>query len=333
MHDDIAQWLREDGQLGPGPASLTPLSGGVSCDIFRVEQDGRAFIFKRALPKLRVAADWQADVSRNAVEHDFFSAMAGPLARSVPRVFFHNPARGYFTMECLDADWENWKTLLLHGDLRPAHAHAAGQLMGRLHASTWDREEFARRFDTTKNFRQLRTDPYLRATAENLPEIAHILRAEADRIEQTRLCLVHGDFSPKNILLHGSRMVLLDAEVAWYGDPAFDTAFLHTHFFLKGLLHHPGHPSSWAALSSTAWDAYRASLGPRADAALERRCVLLLAAILLARVEGKSPVEYLGDSRRAFVRDFASAALLRPHPSLASFRSSWNEHLIHLAIS
>ena len=51
------------------PRHLTPLTGGVSSDIWRVEvADGRSLCVKRALAKLKVAADWEARVSHNAYE-------------------------------------------------------------------------------------------------------------------------------------------------------------------------------------------------------------------------------------------------------------------------
>ncbi|MCE0483970.1 MAG: phosphotransferase [Methylacidiphilales bacterium] len=240
---EIESLLREDGQLSAGPATLVPLGGGVSSEILKVTQGTKTFVVKRALAKLRVAADWRADVGRNAVEYAFYETMTEPLAGSVPRVYFHNPARGYFTMECLEDGWQNWKELLLQGIIEPEHGALAGRLMGKLHASTWQDARLREKFDTTENFRQLRSDPYLRTAATHRPAAASILLAEASRLEDCHVCLVHGDFSPKNLLIKNNRMMLLDAEVAWFGEPAFDVGFLMTHLFLKGL-HHAPHPTA-----------------------------------------------------------------------------------------
>lgn len=324
--DEIEALLRADGQLAPGPASLTPLCGGVSCEIFKVIQGDRSFVVKRALAKLRVAAEWHADVSRNAVEHAFYQTMAGPLAASIPRVFFHHPARGYFTMECLGDDWQNWKERMMQGDIEPAHGTMAGALLGRLHASTWEDAALREKFETTANFRQLRTDPYLRAAAARRPEVEAELLAEADRLENCRVCLVHGDFSPKNLLVQDRRMILLDAEVAWFGDPAFDVSFLLTHLFLKGLYHTP-HRTAWLENTRAAWEAYKLALGPRMTPALEARCVRLLPALLIARVDGKSPVEYLDPHRQETVRLFAVEKLRRPAPDLSGLISAWSDTL------
>lgn len=324
--DEIEALLRADGQLAPGPASLTPLCGGVSCEIFKVIQGDRSFVVKRALAKLRVAAEWHADVSRNAVEHAFYQTMAGPLAGSIPRVFFHHPAHGYFTMECLGDDWQNWKERMMQGDIEPAHGTMAGALLGRLHSSTWEDAALREKFETTANFRQLRTDPYLRAAAARRPEVERELLAEADRLENCRVCLVHGDFSPKNLLVQDRRMMLLDAEVAWFGDPAFDVSFLLTHLFLKGLYHTP-HRTAWQENTRAAWEAYKLALGPRMTPPLEARCVRLLPALLLARVDGKSPVEYLDPHRQETVRLFAVKKLCRPAPDLSGLISAWSDTL------
>lgn len=330
---EIETWLREDAQLQPGPASLSLLGGGVSCEVVKVEQGARTFVVKRALARLRVAADWRADVTRNATEHAFYEKLGDALSGSIPRVWFHNPRHHYFTMEFLGEGWSNWKELLLRGAMTPAHGGLAGALLGKLHATTWRDARFARAFDTVENFRQLRTDPYFRATAARRPEAAAALHALSDQIENARVCLVHGDFSPKNMLTasgHGpDRMMLLDAEVAWFGEPAFDIAFLQTHLLLKGL-HLLPRPSPWRETAEAAWRAYREILGHRCDSDLETRASRLLAALLLARVDGKSPAEYLSEKHRAFARDFALAALANPHATLSAFWTAWEKSIAPL---
>lgn len=323
---ELEAWLREDGLLAPGPAVLEPLTGGVSCEIFRVEQADRKFVVKRALAQLRVKAEWRADVSRNAVEHAFYQAMAEPLAGSVPRVFHHSPSHGYFTMEYLGDGWSNWKQLMLARQVDPEHGRMAGELMGRLHQASWENDGLRARFDTTANFRQLRTDPYFRTLIALHPDRAAFLETEIARLEGSRICVVHGDFSPKNILVREGRMVLLDAEVAWFGDPAFDAAFLQTHLFLKGL-YHARQGSSWAETSAAAWDAYAATLGARYDTALDRRAAVLTAMMLLARIDGKSPVEYLSPEQRELARAFSLRALGDHIENLGQLRASWRQAL------
>ena len=65
--DELTDALRRMGLVAAQDApKFAPLTGGVSSDIWRVDLAGGPICIKRALPKLKVAADWQAPVSRNA---------------------------------------------------------------------------------------------------------------------------------------------------------------------------------------------------------------------------------------------------------------------------
>ncbi len=318
---DFLDQLRRDGRVRDPQARLTPLSGGVSSEIYLVEDGGERFVVKRALARLKVRDEWFADVGRNASEHDFLGCVGGFLPEAVPGLRFHEPAAGYFGMEFLGDGFANWKTLLLAGVCEPAHARLAGHILGTIHRQTAGREDLRRRFDTTTNFHQLRTAPYLLTTGERHPDLQTIFADEARRLEATRECLVHGDFSPKNILVRGDRLVLLDCEVAWFGDPAFDVAFLLNHLLLKGLFHAPREPGL-AALAAGFWRSYldaRPYLGEEWEACVTR----LLPLLMLARVDGKSPVEYLAPTRAQFVRDFVREHLRASSARLAVLTADW----------
>ena len=84
-----------------------------------------------------------------------------------------------------------------------------------------------------------------------------VLRAEAERLVTCRSVLVHGDFSPKNLLVSGDRLVIIDCEVAWYGDPAFDLAFLLNHLCLKALYHAPAHGADLRVAGRATCQAYQ----------------------------------------------------------------------------
>lgn len=297
-----------------GGVFARPLPGGVSSDIVLVENARRRFVVKSALGKLKVSDDWFADVSRNGVEQDYFGYAAGIIPDSVPRILGGDPAGGWFAMEYLGDELENWKTVLLAGRTDPDPARRAGAVLGRLHAASWNDPAAAARFDTLTNFLALRIEPYLLTTAARVPEAAAFLRAESERLAGTRLALVHGDYSPKNLLIGPGRIVILDAECGWFGDPAFDTAFLLAHLHLKALLHR-----SAAALVPVFWSAYAKAVGKD----LENRTIRLLLCLLLARVHGKSPVEYLDERQRAFVSRFVLAHLSVPPSSLAAFTTAW----------
>jgi aminoglycoside phosphotransferase (APT) family kinase protein len=317
--------LRADGLIGSPDVRFVPLSGGVSCDVYRVEQGGRCpFVVKRALAKLRVAADWRADTSRNRYERLYMEEVGRILPGSVPAVIASGD--GYFAMEWLGEEWENWKLRLLAGDCREEDARLAGATLGRIHRGTADSPAMFERFDTTGNFRQLRLDPYLLTAAEAHPGLRELIEAEVDRIASTRECLVHGDYSPKNLLLSGGRLVVLDCEVAWFGEPAFDLAFLLNHLLLKALHHHPADPGM-AALFSAAAGAYLDGFSRERAGALEARVARLLPMLLLARVDGKSPAEYLTPEKREIARRFAAGRIARPECSLEGLREAWVRRL------
>jgi aminoglycoside phosphotransferase (APT) family kinase protein len=321
-------FLRENGLLKPGEkAEWRALTGGVSSEIWRVDLPGRSICVKRALPVLRVAADWRAPVSRNAFEWQWlcFAAKHEPLA--VPRPIAHDAARGLFAMSFLAADtYPVWKAQLLEGVVIPHVAAQVGALLGRLHNASANRLDVAKNFDSLSNFHDLRIEPYLLATATRHPDLADRLHLLAARTTRRALALVHGDVSPKNILIGPNGPVLLDAECAWYGDPAFDLAFCLNHLLLKSLLR-PDCLADLLESFSQLSNAYfaQSSFEPRAQ--LERRTAELLPALMLARVDGKSPVEYLvgKNAEGEQVRRVARSLLEGPVSRLHLIQQSWAE--------
>jgi aminoglycoside phosphotransferase (APT) family kinase protein len=314
--------LRRTGHVVDPDARFTPLSGGVSSEIYLVEDGSNKFVVKRALPRLKVNDAWFADVSRNRAERDYLAYVHGILPGAVPELCFSSPDDGYFGMEYLGEDFSNWKHLLLGGDFRIRHAELAGHLLGEIHRRTGGKDELRRQFDTTANFHQLRVEPYLLTTGARHPLLQGLFDAEARRIEATRAALVHGDFSPKNILISGDRMVLLDCEVAWYGDPAFDVAYLLNHLLLKSLYHAP-QGEELSRLAKAFWQTYRQQISTADFLLPEKRIVPLLLMLLLARVDGKSPVEYLSLQKKEFIRAFVYKHLPAPPDCLAALFVRW----------
>jgi len=311
------------------PLAWTPLAGGVSSDIWRLDVGGRTICVKRALAKLKVAADWRAPVSRNLYEWRWFETVGEILPAAVPRPLASDPERGVFAMSFLaEADHPLWKAQLLAGHADAATAAAVGERLGTIHAATARRSDIAERFPTDELFHALRLEPYLLATAGRRPEVAAPLRALAARTADTPLALVHGDVSPKNILVGPQGPVFLDAECAWYGDPAFDLAFCLNHLLLKCLVAPAAEPAllgSFAALAK----AYLALVDWEPRAALEARAASLLPGLILARVDGKSPVEYLtADVQKDAVRAVAMPLLNAPEPKLAHVADAWRRRVL-----
>jgi hypothetical protein len=331
---DLDDFLRASGLAKPNePAQWHALTGGVSSEIWRVDLPQQTLCVKRALPKLRVASDWEAPLSRNVYEWKWLCFAAEHLPRVAPRPLARDENKGLFAMSFLPPEaYPVWKTQLLGGLVDPAVATDVGGALGRLHDVSANRPELAREFDSLDNFHALRLHPYLLTAAARQPGLAERLKGLVDRTAATRVALVHGDVSPKNILIGAHGPVFLDAECAWYGDPAFDLAFCLNHLLLKTLVR----PDRTAALLHSfeqLTEAYfvEALFEPRA--ALEGRAAELLPALLLARVDGKSPVEYLVGQvpQQNFVRAFARKLLESPELRLTAIAADWSLQVGRLA--
>ncbi|HYF60259.1 MAG TPA: aminoglycoside phosphotransferase family protein [Burkholderiaceae bacterium] len=311
-----------DGTRSPEPV---PLTGGVSSSIFRIELPSGPVCVKQALPKLKVAKDWTAPVERVFAEVDWLRVAAGVVPRHVPAVIAVDRECGAFVMPFLDpAAHRNWRERLLDGEIDAGVAAALGGVLGRLHAASADRPELARRFAHDGAFFSLRLEPYLVESARQHPDLAVALIGLVHATQHVRRVLVHGDASPKNVLVGPDGPVLLDAECAWYGDPAFDLAFLSNHLLLKAV-HRPARASAFVAALEAARGAYLARVTWEPPAEVERRTAALLPALLLARVDGKSPVDYLSEPARAQVRAAARAMLAAPPATIADVTRTLRE--------
>ena len=324
--EEFREKLMRDGVLRDSGAVLTPLTGGVSSEIYYIKDGDREFVAKRALGQLKVAETWTADRSRNRHEVAYLKLVREIRPDAVPEVYADFPSGGYFTMEYFDSRYRCWKDLLLRGESDPSTAGQSGRLLGQIHAATWGDESLRRQFDHTVLFDDLRLDPYLVTTARRHEPFADLLMAEAARIRESRQCLVHGDFSPKNLLVGKDRLIVLDCEVAWYGDAAFDVAFLLNHLMIKAL-HLPAYREIYGEMARHAWGSYIDELGRKRGPELETTVARLLPMLMLARVDGKSPVEYLDEGNQQKIREFVTTALPEPHENLGGLIAGWLDYL------
>jgi aminoglycoside phosphotransferase (APT) family kinase protein len=325
---EFAQALRELGLAAHEQLVGVALGGGVSSDIWRIETRQGPVCAKRALPKLRVAADWRAPIERNRFEARWMEVANAAVPGSAPQVLGQHAALGVLVMSYLPPGaYRLWKDQLRQGEADVKTAQAVGRALAAIHAYSAARPELAQEFETDPIFFDIRLEPYLLATARRHPDLEPALQALVRQTQIHRHALVHGDVSPKNILVGADGPVLLDAECAWWGDPAFDVAFCLNHLLLKCLWNPPARAAFLASFGALA-NTYLAGVDWELPVTLERRAAALLPGLMLARVDGKSPVEYIEtDAQRDAVRRVARALLREAPARLADIAEAWRKDL------
>jgi aminoglycoside phosphotransferase (APT) family kinase protein len=296
------------GPLGmdPADARIEFLTGGVSSTVIRVVVDGDCFVIKQALPQLRAGEAWFSRPERSAIEARGAEVLARIVPGSVLPVLRVVPEANAFTMACAPTGSDTWKADLVRGAVRPEVAQAVGELLGHVHARSAAMPDLATAFADRSFFTELRLEPYLSHTAIRHPDLVDELTWLSDRLLDPGICLVHGDYSPKNLLVTPvGGLLLLDHEVAHWGQPAFDVGFVLAHLCLKGI-----HFRRVAYIDAAAdlLAAYRGT-STVADAATGTLGARTLAGLMLARVDGKSRVEYLAGDDDDVVRALAGRML------------------------
>ncbi len=273
------------------------------------------WVIKQSLGKLRVKDDWRSERSRIYREAESIRALLpvlGPAA--LPEVIHIDRKRFLYIMTAAPVGSQVWKDLLLARRADSQVARNAGLLLARMINASKDDAPLSSQFWDRTVFDQLRIDPYYRTTASRHPELGQEFDDLIGASLAIRTSLVHGDYSPKNMLVLGENIFLIDFEVVHWGDPSFDAAFLMNHLFLKAF-HQPPASRQFIALVNDFWTTLLAALGPEAAAGFEAMTLRHVGGLLLARIDGKSPVEYIQDeATKEAVRSMATWILReRPH--------------------
>lgn len=294
-------------------AVISQLSGGVSNVVLAADCGGVRVVVKQALPQLRVKDLWLAKRERAISEADAL-VLAGTLTpAAVPTMIDVDRERCALTIAAAPPNWVTWKSRLLVGEVDAELGSRLGETLAKWHSATFRDALVAERFGDYEAFDQLRVDPFHRTVSARRPELAAAITPLVAQMQATHVCLVHGDYSPKNVLV-GDGMWVIDFEVAHFGDPVFDLAFMLNHLLLK-LLHLPG---SASALESTAIRFLEAYAARVPDGLLPVPQYLLgqVGVLMVARVDGKSPVEYLTRDEQDLARELGSSLLLDPPGAL-----------------
>lgn len=324
------RYLRDGGHIGRHESvHVRRLSGGVSNVVLHITRRGNAgrdFVLKQARERLQVAEPWYCSVQRIWRELDVLrecrsilqerpgsdNESAHSLGIQVPEVLFEDRDNYAFAMTAAPVPHRVWKQDLLAGVTRRRIAAACGRLLGRLHAVTWRNPRIERRLGDRRFFDDLRIDPYYRHLCRADESLERIIQPLIDSTLDRALCLVHGDFSPKNLIIHSEGMMLVDFEVGHYGDPAFDLGFFQSHLLLKAIHAGDQYPD-YLELSTTFWQSYEAEVSQRVKGQelqnLCQRSMRHLGGCGLARIDGKSPVEYLSPSHQQQARTLCTRIL------------------------
>ena len=333
--DNASEYLVARGRAAPGePIAVRELTGGVSNAVLLVELPdcGERFVLKQARGQLRVKEEWLCPIERIWREVETLRICGELLGMPnserriqnaeasqpcVPEVLWEDRENYCFAMTAAPPEHRTWKELLLAGELADSAniAIACGRMLATLHGASWGNADIAAQLDDRTYFDQLRIDPYYRQIAKVHSDLAPPIQQLIDSVWSHRLCLVHGDFSPKNLLVWKGRIMLIDCEVGHYGDPAFDLGFFLTHLVLKAIWSGPRR-SHYMDVATIFCNEYWKNLGGFVSDSeltpLKSRAIFNLAGCLLARVDGKSPVDYLTPLQRERVRALSRESLALP---------------------
>jgi 5-methylthioribose kinase len=331
----ITDYLRAAGRIGADEeVQLAEMAEGVSNSVLRVVPAvAPPFMVKQACEESRAPIPWTCSRERIFRELETlrycqlalaaYEASDDVYALAVPEVLWHDRDVYAFAMTAAPAEAASWKTLLLNHELDPMLADAAGTLLGQLHAWGWQRGEVERDLSDTRFFEALRIAPYYRHVLRVHPELSASMERLIETLPRHRLSLVHGDFSPRNILVAQQTLLLIDHETGHFGDPAFDAGFMLAHLVLKTIWSSELR-GDYAPLIQYFWDGYRRRLQPRIGAqdwiALEERAIFHLAGCLLARVDGQHPVEYLSRAQQEQTRELGRVLLTTPPETVAEVK-------------
>ncbi len=324
-------YLEQRGELTQGErAQCINLAGGVSNRTVKVVRDGRPnLIVKQALSKLRVAVEWFSAPERIHREFAALHIFGALLPGHVPRAHLEDTCHHIIVMEEVPVPHANWKDQMLAGWVETDHWSSFGAMLAHIHTATHrDLSALPTSLRDRTFFQTLRLEPYYIYSGQQVPVAAAFLDSLIAETLDHADALVHGDYSPKNVLIRDHALHLLDYEVCHIGDPTFDVGFGLTHALSKA--HKMPHlQPELLAGASHFWEAYVAG-GTRAvwGSDLEPRAVRHTLACLLARAVGRSPLEYLSPDQRRWQAQVAVDLMHGHHDRIPELIAGFRQRLL-----
>jgi 5-methylthioribose kinase len=311
----VTAFLEKRGIIPEGCEAVSQsLGGGISNQVLMVRWEGECVVVKQPLEKLNVEMDWPADLKRIHIEANALRTyrrlidLSGMDGASSPQVMDEDIDNHIIVMECIPGGSDMWKSELMTGEVDQTIARKVGEILGSVQSRASRDEEVRSMFAFKDHFDELRIDPYHRTAAERNPDISHLVLAEAERVFSNGMTLVHGDYSPKSVLVErssgASKLWVFDMEVAHWGDPSFDTGFMLNHLLMKAI-HLRDMVEEFIEAAFGFWDSYEG----RVEWDIESTTMKELGCLMLSRADGKSPAEYLSFDQVDRIRRIARRSL------------------------
>lgn len=304
--ETLREYLVENGlAVADATVQIEHLQGGVSNSVLKIDTGDHRYVLKQAMAKLKVSNEWLSDVERSNVEKQALKFLHKILPGFTPELMYEDEENYLLIMQCAPENCVTWKSLLMQRDCNERIAYKVGAVLGRLHAATHDLQEAKERFGNKKFYHQLRIEPFFDFLKSSHPGLRKEIDAHIEQSLSRECSLVIGDYSPKNILVHNEELTIIDFEVMHYGDTSFDLGFLTTHLILKAIIGGE-HRQNYQRVLQQSVEGYFMHITFTDCTFLEQLAVQQLGWILLARVDGKSPAEYISTAEeKRLVRQVA----------------------------
>ena len=298
-HAQLRAYLVSTGHVAPDDCpQFETLTGGVSNRAVWVRRQDRAdWVIKQALAKLRVQVDWFSAPERIQREAAGLRWLSRIIPDHVPEIVFTDESRHILAMTAVPQPHQNWKAMLLSGQTSLNYARQFGRILADVHNAVDNLPELKSEFAERRFFEELRLEPYYQYTASQISAASRFLEELVADTRRNAFTLVHGDYSPKNVLVYRDRLIILDFEVIHFGDPAFDLGFSLTHLLSKAHFM-PSRRGDFLKMAREYWREYTRIRRETAQNQRESGVIRHTLACLLARVAGRSPLEYFDDSHR-----------------------------------
>jgi 5-methylthioribose kinase len=302
----VVSYLIEKGVISAtDQAEVEVLTGGVSNVVLAITTKDKKLVLKQALAELKVAEKWEADQRRAIVEANAIALFHKLSPDQVPNLVFLDPERFILVLDRVPVGSTVWKSDLLDGVINPDVAAVLGTTLAKWHNFGESDKEARLQFMEDSLFEQLRIDPFYRFVAAKNELLKPVISKLIKELEGDKTTIVHGDFSPKNIMVGmDDQVYILDFEVTHVGNPVFDLAFLLAHLLCK--LFRTNEPLEEKMLIASAQRFISAYEQIRP---ISESLPLHTALIALARVEGKSPVNYLDKEQQDQLVKYAKGIL------------------------